>query len=579
MSACGRSTPSQPSSAPSVVAPSPADGLQIPAQRDAREVQQAVGRFRDVAAAGGIEFSYYNAAKGRMHLRETMGGGVGMIDFDGDGVLDLFFTDGCDLPRDPADRQHRGRLFRGQGSATFADVTEPCGIVDFGYGQGCAVGDVDNDGFDDLFVTQFGGTAMYFNLGDGTFRDGTSDSGVHSPLWNTACAFGDLTGQGVLDLFVTGYLEVGASGEPICRDRRGNPAYCGPEHFPGQSFRLFQNCGDSSFADRSVDAGVVVPQSKGLAATILDLDEDGRLDVFVVNDAEPARLFGNRGALRFEEVAMTAGLAYTGDGQIYNGMGIATGDFDGDGRVDLSVSNFYEKGAVLFRNRGNGRFRDESVPTGLGSATRPRLSFGLEFLDVENDGWLDLFLANGHISDLRADGIPYAMRAQLFQNTGNGRLREISATAGDYFNSERLGRGVAVGDLDNDGSTDIVVSHNTGPASVLRNESLARGHFLRVELVGTVSSRTAVGARLTISVGDRSLVRVLAGGGSYLSASDRRLLFGLGESERVTALEVEWPSGHRDRWGGSAGDQMVRIVEGASHVSPKFNWPLDNRGE
>ena len=561
VSGCGRPAPSQPAPAQGVVAPSPIDALQVPVDRDAQEARPGTSRFRDVAAAAGVTFSYYNGAKGRMHLRETMGGGIGMIDFDGDGRLDLYFTDGCDLPRDPQDRQHRGRLFRGHDAATFVDVTESSGIVDFGYGQGCAVGDVDNDGFDDLIVTQFGGLALFVNQGDGTFREGTDHSGIHSPLWNTACAFGDLTGRGELDLFVTGYLDVGPSGEPICRDRRGNPAYCGPEHFPGQSFRLFQNGGDGTFADCSADAGVVVPKSKGLAVTILDLDEDGRLDVFAVNDAEPARLFRNQGALRFEDVAMTAGVAYTADGQIYNGMGIATGDFDGDGRVDLGVSNFYEKGAVLFRNRGHGRFRDDSGATGLGAATRPRLSFGLEFLDVDNDGWLDLFLANGHISDLRADGIPYGMRAQLFRNTGTGRWREISATAGDYFESERLGRGVAVGDLDNDGGTDIVVSHNAGPAAVLRNESPERGHFLLVELVGTTSSRTAVGARLTLTTPDRSLVRVLAGGGSYLSASDRRVLFGLGERDRVSALEVEWPSGHRDRWEQIPIDRIVRIAE------------------
>jgi hypothetical protein len=504
-----------------------------------------------------------------------MGGGVGMIDFDGDGWIDLFFTDGGDLPRDADVKPPGTRLFRNQGSATFLEVTEFTGLVGGGYGQGCAVGDWDNDGFDDLFVTQYGSSMLYRNNGDGTLRDVTSQAGANSPLWNTACAFGDLSGRGQLDLFVTGYLEAGLTGGPECYDRRGKPAYCGPEHFAGQSYRLYQNSGEGTFADISDAAGVVVPRSKGLAASIFDADNDGLLDVFVVNDAEPARLFRNQGESRFGDVALTAGLAYTGDGQLFNGMGIGQGDYDGDGRIDLVVSNFYEKGVVLFRNRGRGLFRDESVSSRLGPATRPTTSFGIDFFDPDNDGWLDIFVANGHIADLRADGIPYAMKAQLFRNEGGRRFTDVSAHAGDYFLTERLGRGVAIGDVDNDGGSDVVVSHNVGPVSVLRNETPERGHYILIDLVGVRSSRTAVGTRLSATVGGRSSVRILAGGGSYLSASDRRILLGLGENNRVTALEVDWPSGHRDRWEDIAGDQVVRIVEGDSDVNTNAN--LTNR--
>jgi hypothetical protein len=518
--------------------------------------------MRDVAASSGVTFSYRNGARGAYHVRETMGGGVGMIDFDGDGWLDLLFTDGDGTSQDAEAFAHGSRLFRNLGAGTFADVTEFTGISSGGYGQGCAVGDWDNDGFDDLFVTHYGSTALYYNNGDGTFGDATSRAGASSPLWNTACAFGDLSGQGQLDLFVTGYLDAPLTGGPECHDRRGKPAYCGPEHFAGQSYRLYQNGGDGTFADMSEAAGVVVPRSKGLAASILDTDGDGLLDVFVVNDAEPARLFRNRGDYRFDDCALEAGLAYTGEGQLYNGMGIGQGDYDGDGRIDLVVSNFFEKGVVLFRNRGRGSFRDESVASRVGPATRPMTSFGIEFFDADNDGWLDIFIANGHIADLSADGIPYAMKAQVFRNEAGRRFADLSAGAGDYFLTERLGRGVAIGDVDHDGGADVVVSHNVGPASVLRNESSDRGHYLLIDLVGVRSSRTPVGARLTATVGGRRLVRVLAGGGSYLSASDRRVHFGLGEEKLVSSLEVEWPSGHRDRWEAIAGDRVVRIVEG-----------------
>jgi hypothetical protein len=517
-------------------------------------------RFHQAAAARGLQFDYYNAARGRTHIRETMGGGAAFFDLDGDGFQDLYFTDGCDMPLEPADRAHRGRLFRNL-HGRFCDVTDPAGLRDFGYGQGCAAGDCDNDGFDDLVVTHYGSLAVYSNQGDGTVRDSTDESGTSSPLWNTAAALADVTGDGQIDLFVTGYLEVGPSGEPICRDRRGKPAYCGPEHFPGQSFRLFLNQGDGQFRDVSSESGVVLPRSKGLAACILDVDEDSRPDIFVVNDAEPARLFHNDGAGRFHDTALVTGLAFNSAGQVYNGMGIAPGDYDGDGRIDFAVSNFYEKGIVLFRNLGRGLFRDESGPARLGPATRPFTSFGLQFIDADNDGWLDLFVANGHISDLRADGIPYAMTPQVFRNLGDGRFADVSARSGEYFQSEQLGRGVAAGDLDRDGRCDMAVSHNTGPAALLLNETAARGHYLAVELVGTRSSRTPFGAKLTARLADRTLVRILPGGGSYLSASDRSMAFGLGAQTGVVELEVLWPSGQRQVWGPVAGDRVLRLIE------------------
>ncbi len=561
VASCGRGKPSPPSAGENSVTT-----ISVAKQTTADSTGPTTDpvpsfRFRDVAEEAGIRFGYYNAAHGRMNIRETMGGGVAVIDCDADGRPDLFFTDGCDLPRDPSDREHRGRLFRNRGDWSFEDITDSCGVSDLAYGQGCAVGDFDNDGFDDLCVTHYGSLALYHNNGDGTFHDLTDEAGIGSEMWCTAAAFGDLSGSGRLDLFVTGYLQVGPGPEPTCRDRRGTPTYCGPENFAGQSFRLFQNRDGGRFTDVSDAAGVVVPRSKGLAAAIFDIDLDGKLDVFAVNDAEPARLFRNVGGCRFDEVALTAGLAYTGDGQVYNGMGIAHGDYDGDGRLDLAVSNFYEKGVVLFRNRGGGLFRDASVQTGVGPATRTRLSFGLQFLDADNDGRLELFVANGHISDLSADGIPYAMSAQFFHHSRSGRLRDISAQAGDYFQTKRLGRGVAVADLDDDGRSDVAISHNTGPVSILRNETPSAGQFLSIELIGTNSSRTPFGAQLTATIGDKSIVRVLAGGGSYLSASDRRIVLGLATSDHVNSLEVSWPSGRRDRLKELPAGNGVRLIE------------------
>ncbi len=562
---CDRSSTKQPPR-PSVPAdstpPNVASPLPDRSRERATEVAPVGFRFAEVAEARGVAFSYHNGASGAMHLWETMGGGVAVLDFDGDGWMDLYFTNGCDDPHGPPDGRRRGRLFRNLGGGEFADATEAAMIDDRGYGQGCAVGDCDNDGFDDLFVSRYGSASLYKNLGDGTLKDITSLAAIRCPLWNTACAFGDLAGSGALDLFVTGYVEIDLAAEPICRDRRGKLAYCGPDNYEGQPFQLWQNAGDGQFRDVSDAAGVVMPKCKGLAAAVLDLDDDGRLDVFVVNDAEPARLLRNLGDGRFEDAALSAGLAYTGDGHVYNGMGIAHGDYDCDGRIDLAVSNFFEKGVVLFQNRGGGSFRDKSLRTGLGPATRPRTSFALVFADVDNDGWPDLFVANGHISDLRADGIPYGMRAQLFHNRQGEGFRDVSDQAGEYFRAERLGRGAAAGDLDNDGGVDVVVSHNVGPIAVLRNETPDRGHFLSVALVGTRSSRVPYGARVIATVGDRVYVQCLGGGGSYFSANDQRILLGLGAMTKVDRIEVRWPSGQRNQWTDVPADRAIRLTEG-----------------
>ncbi len=523
-------------------------------------------RFRDVAAEAGLTAPHFNAADGTFRLVETMGSGVGLIDYDGDGWLDIFVAQGCPLPPDPAQRRHTARLYRNNRDGTFADVTEAAGVGFNGYGEGVAVGDYDGDGRDDLYVSAFGAGALYWNNGDGTFSDRTAEAGVGGSGWGTSCAFADLDGDGDLDLYVAHYLAdtVDEQGRPTvsCNALPGALGYCPPAAFRPEPDALYRNNGDGTFRDVSREAGITTQAGNGLGLAIADWDDDGRLDVFVANDQTPNALFRNLGGLRFEEVAEPWGLAYNESGALRAGMGVAVGDYDEDGRVDLLVTNFYEEGSTLYRNAAPGRFVVETSQARLTAPSRSRLGFGTGFLDADNDGRLDLFVANGHVNDVRPIGIPYAMAPQLFLGAGRGRFADVSSKAGPYFRSEWLGRGAAFGDLDNDGDTDVVVTHIGRPPALLLNETEPRGSFLRLTLRGDGPGRDATGARVTVEAGGRSLVRVVAGGTSYLSASDRRVLVGLGTADKVDRLTVRWPDGKTQSWSRLRAGQSLVIVEG-----------------
>jgi hypothetical protein len=521
--------------------------------------------FRDVAAEAGLTVPHFNAADGRFRLVETMGSGVGLIDYDADGRLDVFVAQGCPLPPDPSQREHTARLYRNRGDGRFDDVTDAAGVAFNGYGQGVAVGDYDGGGGEDLFVAGFGRSALYRNRGDGTFEDATDRAGVAGGGWPTSAAFADLDGDEHLDLYVVHYLAdtIDADGRPTatCNATPGAIGHCPPNVFRPEADVLYRNNGDGTFTDVSGEAGIAAVAGNGLGLAIADFDEDGTLDVFVANDQSPNFLFHGLGGLRFEEVALEWGVAYDESGQVRAGMGVACGDSDGDGRTDLLVTNFYEEGDTLYRNVGPGRFQVTTSRAGLTAPSRAVLGFGVGLLDADLDGRLDLLAANGHINDVRPLGMPYAMPPQLFRNVGGGRFADISASAGEYFLGRWLGRAAAFGDLDDDGDPDAVITHLGRAPALLRNDTPRRGHVLALELAAPGVGRRPVGARVSIQVGGHRIVRELAAGTSYLGSSDPRILVGLGGADRAERVEIRWPSGRVQAWDTLEAGRLYRLAE------------------
>ena len=514
--------------------------------------------FRDVAAEAGVSFRFFDGSRGWHDLPEIMGGGVALIDFDGDGDLDLYLCDGGPIVGEPGRFDPPCRLYRNDGAWRFVDVTDRADAPGPSYAMGAAVGDYDGDGLDDLFVTGWRDQRLYRNLGGGRFEDVTSRAGVGSTLWSTSAAFADLDGDGDLDLFVANYLAYDPALAPFCAAPDGKRDYCGPEDFAAEPDRLYRNDGGGRFTDVSKAAGVEGPGGRGLGVVAVDLVGDAGLDLFVANDGTACRMFENKGSLRFEEVGMASGVALDGRGEALAGMGVAAGDVDGDGRLDLVVSNFLGRSTVGFRSLGGGAFVDASDALGLAGPTRSVLGFGVALADFDSDGRLDLIQANGHVLDRARLGQPSAMRPTLLRNVG-GRFQDVSATAGPWFARPILGRGLAVGDLDGDGRPDVVVNALGAPAALLRNVTEG-GHSLDLELSGR-----GVGATVKATVGGRTILRAQVGGGSYLSASGRQVHLGLGRAERVDRLEVAWPSGRSEvRLGLPAGRAKIEFEGGTT---------------
>jgi hypothetical protein len=546
-----------------IFARSPTTQPSIVSKEEAADANASPIRFTDIIADLGIDFRHQDGATPMQYSPEVLGSGVAWLDYDRDGFYDLFLVQGGRFPpdRNESPTQPTSRLYRNLGNGTFADVTSQVGIHTPGYGQGVAVGDYDNDGYPDLFVTNFDGGRLYHNEAAGDqrrFRDVCKEAGISLEGWCTSCAFGDVHGNGHLDLFVCRYVDIDLNAYPECHEQGKTGLVrtaCGPRYFRGTRSFLLRNNGNGTFTDISTQARLDA-DGKALGVVILDLDDDGRNDIFVGNDEVLNHHFRNLGDGRFQSIGLIAGTGATHRGRPMGSMGIEAGNMTGAGRPDLFITTFYHEGTVLFKNRGNGMFTDISSSAGMFAASWEKVGWGTALFDPDNDGRLELFVANGHthrnageLMEAENGKSPEtAQLPQLFSGDGLGRFRDISAPSGPYFHAKRVGRGAAQCDFDNDGRIDLAVTHVGGTPSILRNTTATSNHWVRLELEGARhrdangSSRDAIGAVVTVRAGGQTQVHFVKGGGSYYSAHEQRLLIGVGAAESIDEVRVQWPN-------------------------------------
>jgi enediyne biosynthesis protein E4 len=538
--------------------------------RFASASSEPVYPFEEIPGSrSGILWSHTAGKSPEKYLPETTGAGCAFLDYDNDGWMDIYLINSgkCDFFAPPTPL--RNALYRNNRDGTFTDVTEKAGVAGGGYGQGVAVADYDADGFPDLYVTQYGKSILYHNNGDGTFTDVTAKTGVAAPGWSSSASWFDYDNDGRLDLFVCQFVDFSKAKNKDCRTGEdGKHGYCIPHIYQPMPSWLFRNNGDGTFTDVSKASGIGSYLGKAWGVVAGDINNDGWMDLFVANDTTPNFLFMNRHG-KFEEIGEPAGVAYSAEGRPRSGMGVDSADFDQDGWMDLFVANIDHEMYSLYRNNHDETFDDTAAQYGIGTATRLMSGWGLKFFDYDNDGDLDLILANGNPDDLIESlhpGVKYREPLLLFRNTGK-TLQNVSEQSGPLFSKPLSARGLAIGDFDNDGAVDVLISVNDAAPVLLRNNVGRQNHWLGVKLIGTKSNRDAVGARITYQAGDMRRRRMKVGGGSFLSAHDPRQVLGLGKNARIEWLEVKWPqpSNLVERFTDLPIDRYITIVEGQGH--------------
>ena len=515
-------------------------------------------RFVEIGVQAGLTHQHENGASPEKLLMETFGSGVAAFDYDGDGLVDLFFVNGADLARAKPGSGHR--LYRNMGGMKFIDVTAKAGLMGSrSFGTGVAVGDFDNDGRPDVYVTGFHGNQLFRNEGGGVFRDVTARAGVAAGGWSSSAGFVDYDRDGNLDIFVVRYLEYDIHDNPYCGFKKpGYRMYCDPRMFDGQADLLFRNNGNGTFTDVSKAAGIANPAGKGLGLAVGDIDNDGWPDIYVANDGVRNFLYHNQRNGSFLDIAYGAAVGFDGDGRPQAGMGTEIADYDDDGHPDIFVTNFSDELNTLYRNLGSLQFEDVTRKAGLFSGLKP-LGFGTRLFDFDNDGDLDIHVTNGHVIDnvtLYHPHLTYHQRDLIYENLGNGKFKDVSAEAGPAFAMEHVGRGSAVADFDNDGGLDIVISNLAARPYLFHNESTHRGHWLSLDL-------SRPGARVVVTVRGRKQYRYATSVNSYLSSSDSRMHFGLGASPVAERIEIYWPDGSRQVMENVQGDRVVKVAAGS----------------